>query len=161
MRVYLAGPMSGIPEHNYPAFFEGEEILEAMGYDVVNPARLDALTTEEILQTQGKTPDEIRDLLPLYLRRDFKELVHCDGLVLLDGWAYSAGANAELGVARWMDLPVWRLSQRRGWAMKPSPDMPYSGLASETWYRFGQLTYFEQRRVEQELEQEAEAWLEV
>jgi len=37
--IYIAGPMSGLPEFNYPAFFAAAEQLTAAGYDVLNPAR--------------------------------------------------------------------------------------------------------------------------
>ena len=41
MRVYVAGPMTGIPQFNYPAFIELQSKLEADGYDIVSPAELD------------------------------------------------------------------------------------------------------------------------
>src|SRR3546814_10570753 len=39
--IYIAGPMSGYPEWNYPAFFRAEYTLEREGWDVKNPARKD------------------------------------------------------------------------------------------------------------------------
>ena len=41
MKVYIAGPMSGIPEWNFPAFYQVEEALLALGLETVNPAALD------------------------------------------------------------------------------------------------------------------------
>ena len=40
--IYVAGPMRGYEEFNYPAFYEAERILESIGWDVVNPAKMDA-----------------------------------------------------------------------------------------------------------------------
>jgi hypothetical protein len=37
-RVYLAGPMTGLPEFNYPAFNAEAARLRALGYQVENPA---------------------------------------------------------------------------------------------------------------------------
>lgn len=39
MKVYISGPMTGLPEFNYPAFFAAAEALEARGYETINPAR--------------------------------------------------------------------------------------------------------------------------
>ena len=37
-RIYLAGPMSGLPELNYPAFHAKAAELRAAGHHVENPA---------------------------------------------------------------------------------------------------------------------------
>ncbi|MCY1527250.1 hypothetical protein D9M68_623110 [compost metagenome] len=47
-RIYLAGPMTGLPEFNYPAFHAEAARLRALGYQVENPAENQAqdLSTE-------------------------------------------------------------------------------------------------------------------
>ena len=37
-RIYLSGPMSGLPELNFPAFHAEAARLRALGFEVVNPA---------------------------------------------------------------------------------------------------------------------------
>ena len=50
MRVYLAGPMTGLPQFNFPAFDNAEKDLQARGYDVVPPADLhDPVVREQAL----------------------------------------------------------------------------------------------------------------
>ena len=42
MRIYVAGPMTGHPQLNFPAFHTEAARLRALGYEVVNPAELNA-----------------------------------------------------------------------------------------------------------------------
>lgn len=109
-KAYIAGPMAGIEEFNYPAFFGAEALLQRFGFITVNPARLDE-HDEDLVQTldfttgQGVTPRKRAD----FLKRDFQHLTHCDVLVLLPGWQNSAGANCELWVARMIGLDVYTM----------------------------------------------------
>ena len=41
-RYYLAGPMSGIPELNFPAFHRETAHFRAQGHEVVNPAEINS-----------------------------------------------------------------------------------------------------------------------
>lgn len=95
MRVYVSGPMSGLPKNNVPAFNAAAKKLRRLGYDVVNPAELDAgepcLTWEECL------------------RRDLKWLVTCDAIALLPGWKKSKGANLEAYVGRELSFDIHTL----------------------------------------------------
>ncbi|WP_250451182.1 DUF4406 domain-containing protein [Caballeronia sp. ATUFL_M2_KS44] len=93
MRLYIAGPMSGYPELNFPAFHAEAARLRALGYEIVNPAEIDV----------GPNPDWLTAM-----RADIKQLVDCDGIALLIGWQASAGANIEHSLARGLGLRVYQ-----------------------------------------------------
>ncbi|MBQ1761926.1 MAG: DUF4406 domain-containing protein [Aquincola sp.] len=77
-RIYLSGPMTGLPEMNYPAFHAEAARLRALGYDVVSPAEGGELPTYEA-----------------YMRRGMLQMLTCDTVALLPGWLNSRGAVAE------------------------------------------------------------------
>lgn len=93
MRVYLSGPMAGLPEHNFPAFHAHAALLRAQGHDVVNPAELDH---------QGSSWEGC-------LRTDLREMCTCDAIALMPGWEASKGANLELHVAHRLGMQVLHL----------------------------------------------------
>lgn len=98
MRLYIAGPMTGIADYNFPAFFAAEDVLLAQGYDVVNPARMD----QEI---DGFVPStDAAKAMAHYMRRDITALLEVDGLFLLPDWSTSKGARMEVAVGLALDL---------------------------------------------------------
>lgn len=40
--LYISGPITGMPDLNFPAFHAAAAALRAAGYTVTNPAELDA-----------------------------------------------------------------------------------------------------------------------
>lgn len=91
MRLYVAGPMTGLPELNFPAFHAETARLRALGHQVVNPAEINADPTADWLDC---------------MRADIKQLVDCDGIVLLPGWVGSRGAGIEYTLAISLGLKV-------------------------------------------------------
>ena len=81
-RVYISGPMTGIPEYNAPAFQKAYFDLQDADYFPVLPAPF----------VDGKQYTE-------YLRDDLKILLDCDGIYMLAGWQESKGAKIEHMVA--------------------------------------------------------------
>lgn len=113
---YLAGPMSGHPQFNFPAFFKAAENLRTEGYNVVNPAELD----EEIERHEAmKSPDGAHGSLDHVktwrqcLRRDVDIVLddNCAGIILLEGWEQSKGARMETYNAAAVDVPLYEYFQ--------------------------------------------------
>lgn len=92
MRIYLAGPMSGLPDYNYPAFHAAAARLRDLGHKVINPA-------ENFDGDQGM---EWTD----YLRSGIAQVVTCEAVAVLPGWRGSKGATLEVQVAEALGMPV-------------------------------------------------------
>ena len=92
--IYVAGPMTGMPKKNFPAFMKAAKKLRKAGYRVVNPAEL------ESVKPICKTWEEC-------LRRDLKHILDkCYAIATLPGWKNSRGALLETSVAKQLDMPV-------------------------------------------------------
>jgi hypothetical protein len=92
MRVYIAGPMTGMPEYNHPAFFAAEDQLRSMGYSPINPARQFSRGVE--------LPYEV------YLRTAIQMVIISDAICLLPGWRRSKGAQLERHIADALGMEV-------------------------------------------------------
>lgn len=109
-RLYVSGPMSGIPQFNFPAFHAASDRLRGMGYDVISPADLDGEDTAWIMRSEdGILPPGKR--WTDYLARDVALVAgpEVEAVVVLDGWSGSSGANLEVAVARALRKPILRL----------------------------------------------------
>lgn len=109
MKLYLAGPMSGVPEFNRPTFMKVAEFLRLSGHDVISPAELDDEDTlradYDYFGGHGVTDRQRAK----FLKRDLKKLLKCDALALLPGWQTSSGANTELVVAYAVGIPAYEV----------------------------------------------------
>ena len=97
LRIYIAGPMTGLSDFNYPAFFAAERALQAIGHSPINPAR-----------KAGR--DGCNTWLD-FMRAALHDLADSDGVALLDGWQNSRGAAIELRTADSLLLPAFRVSE--------------------------------------------------
>lgn len=88
-KLYVAGPMSGLPEFNYPAFHSAAEYLRDRGFEVENPA-------------ENQPCENWTD----YMRLSLVQISRVDGLAVLDGWQMSRGAALEVHIAHALHLPV-------------------------------------------------------
>lgn len=102
-RVYIAGPMRGYANFNYPMFERMAAMLRSLGLFVVNPTEISALmgTPEEIDGDGG--------MLERLFDADIALLKSCDVIALLPGWEKSVGARRELAAAIEAGLDVVRL----------------------------------------------------
>lgn len=101
MKVYLAGPMSGIPQFNFPEFYRVAALLRAGGWNVVSPAELDDHETSlAALSSKDGTPQDAHRSWGDFLARDVKLIADegIEGIVFLPGWEKSRGARLEASV---------------------------------------------------------------
>ena len=98
-RVYISGPMSGLPREEYLRNFrEAEKELRAKGYTrIVNPIRVWACRFPWLYKIIGYR---------LTLWYDIQLLKRCDQIHMLRGWKKSPGARREWEEARRFDLDV-------------------------------------------------------
>ena len=95
-RIYIAGPMTGLPELNFPAFHAMAAHLRSLGHHVVNPA--------EINVDPAKGWAEC-------MRADIRELVSCTAICLLPGWEKSRGASLEHHIAQSLGFEVMTMEE--------------------------------------------------
>tara|TARA_B100000929_G_scaffold45931_1_gene32664 strand:- start:204 stop:533 length:330 start_codon:yes stop_codon:yes gene_type:complete len=91
-RIYISGPMTGLPGLNREAFYQAAKELRALGFEVSNPAENDG--PGELLSWEE------------YMRTDLIDMLKCDTIALLPGWEASKGAHLELHVAHRVGMNV-------------------------------------------------------
>lgn len=115
LKVYLAGPMRGLPEFNFPAFHAAAATLRDMGYEVFSPAEQDekrwgadataGIRDERSLDERLGLPSG--GALRRCLSDDFNYIVNeAEGIAFLKGWERSSGALAEYMAARAIGLSM-------------------------------------------------------
>lgn len=93
-KVYICGPMTGLPDHNYPAFHAAEAKLLEDGYEVVSPARLD--------HSENKKWSD-------YMRTSIRAMLDCDTICVLPGTSASKGGTLERWIASALGFDVIKL----------------------------------------------------
>jgi hypothetical protein len=97
-RFYLAGPMSNLPQFNFPAFYAASAALRAAGYEIISPAELDDAEDKGLAM---KSPDGDPGHHPTktwgdFLSRDVKIVADSiQGIIFLPDWQTSRGARLE------------------------------------------------------------------
>lgn len=113
MKIYVAGPMRGIPEFNFPAFNAAAAALRAEGHEVFNPAEKDNerhgvdISKGNVAGCEDQAAAEhgfnLREALALDLDFICRQ---ADAVALLPGWQNSKGARAELATALALGLSI-------------------------------------------------------
>jgi hypothetical protein len=145
-KLYLAGPMRGHPEDNYPHFNEIAAKLREQGYAVFNPAENNVIG--------GSFND--------FMAIDLPEVCRADGVAVLTGWEKSQGAQLEVLVARRLGKHVIDAYTLQGvpdglkptnpkdvaaigkldFSLVPAPAIAYLSLAlTEGDYKYGGYNY--------------------
>ena len=96
MKIYLSGPMTGIPDLNRPEFNRVAALLRKRGHHVFNPA-----------EQEPQEPNEYRKALSLGLQWICEE---AEWFVSLKGSDDSPGARAEIRAALACGIPRWMQS---------------------------------------------------
>lgn len=110
MRIYCAGPMTGLPEHNFPAFNAETARLRALGHAVFNPAENvapgDDVTAEEHLRRGYYMRLDILAITGWGWPGSSIYVPPVDAVVVLEGWENSRGARLEIETALQLDIQI-------------------------------------------------------
>lgn len=99
VRIYISGPMTGYEKFNFDEFnkMENDILINFDGVSVVNPVAI-----SKKVEAVKENPTYVD-----YLREDFRELIDCDAVILLDGWRDSGGCQKEVSIARFLNIPCF------------------------------------------------------
>ena len=111
MKYYMGGPMSGIPEYNFPFFKAMTQLFRDNGYDIITPVEIardlrgDPIVRKEVGMKEGQIP----------LRNDFLMfdaecvLKKSHGVIMLPNWRESTGAVMEAAAAIAVGKPLYEV----------------------------------------------------
>lgn len=102
-RLYLSGPMTGIPGYNHDAFNANASFLRSCGWSVFSPAEMDL---ELGIDLSGPLTEDQYQLL---MRNDYRALTECSAIAFLPGWEKSRGAKLESDFANVLKLDRYRV----------------------------------------------------
>lgn len=100
MKVYICGPMSRLPENNYPAFNAIAADLRRQGHEVENPAE------------NPPPPEGTEDEWSYFMRLSIAQLIRCEAVALLPGWAGSRGACLERQIGIALDMQFYGVEEK-------------------------------------------------
>lgn len=142
LMIYIAGPMRGKPENNFPAFDRAAAMFLSAGHIPVSPV---TIGQAHFGNNPAVLPQE-------YLRKDVRYLTSCDAIALLPGWESSTGARCEVVVSLTIGLhffdaetglaiaPPRRVICNGGYDQPPGAVESLDDLASECM-EFGHRTF--------------------
>lgn len=110
MKIYIAGPMTGIDNHNYPAFVTAAGQLIIAGHEPLNP--VDS-------EWENPTPGAPQPW-EWYMRRAVRMLSEADGVALLPGWENGRGARLEAHIAAELGMHLGPLNTWLTWTAVPA-----------------------------------------
>jgi len=109
--IYIAGPMRGYEDYNYPAFDDRANMLEGAGWNIVNPAALDRDQGKPMSDPLSFSPDtnyEDHEFMRMALKRDMVAICdECTAIYMMRDWEKSRGAKAEWHLAKAMGLDIF------------------------------------------------------
>lgn len=111
MNIYVAGPMRGIKDFNFPAFHRAASELRSLGHTVFNPAERDEQRhgVEVGKSDTGDLGEAVQKGFSLReaLAADTHWIaMEANAVAMLPGWEGSKGAKAEKALAEALGLEV-------------------------------------------------------
>ena len=107
MKVYLAGPMRGLPDWNFPEFDRAREAWQKAGHHVFCPAALVRAMGYPLDGPAEPDTEAGRQHLRHVILSDVACILQADALVLLPGWEGSRGCTVEVALAQFLGLPLF------------------------------------------------------
>lgn len=109
LKIYVSGPISGIPEANRNEFEDAASLVREAGADAliphhISPGHSGVCVPDGRYERSGHT-------YACHMRADVLAMLGCDGVVMLPGWEQSHGARLEHQVAAVCGLPVHYLGE--------------------------------------------------
>lgn len=132
-KFYLAGPMTGYEQFNFPLFRKVTDLLRGVGMNIVSPAELDeqeGTAAEAMASTDGDAIKLTKSWAD-FLARDVKLIADkhdgVDGIVFLPQWSKSRGARLEAFIGllegEKRDFEFWEYYEaaeaHEGWTLLP------------------------------------------
>ena len=102
MRVYIGGPMTGLPDNNHPAFEYAMRRLMEAGIEVISPHLLEANALPELKESMTQS-----EVYRMVIPGDIAAIASTDGMVLIQGWEKSPGTAFERHACDLFKLPVF------------------------------------------------------
>jgi len=108
--AYLAGPMRGIKDFNFPEFHRQAAWLRSENWTIFSPAERDeadpALNGDWGISAEGRGLD-------YFMQYDLAAVCQTDAVILMKGWESSQGARLEAMVAVEVGHPVFEIHEPR------------------------------------------------
>jgi hypothetical protein len=94
MKVYISGKITGLDIKVAEGYFEViEQELSKAGHQPINPCKILPFHPDHTWQT--------------YMIEDFKALLSCDAILMLENWTDSKGARIEHAIAKELGLNIY------------------------------------------------------
>ena len=128
--AYLAGPMRGYEEYNFPAFRKATAWLRGLGWEIFSPAERDEADpaidhTVDVAGWQGTRG------LDYFMAYDLKAVCETDAVICLPDWEDSQGARLETVTAVEVGHPVFVIREGKTRSLKSvDPDYVLSVFAA-------------------------------
>jgi hypothetical protein len=114
VNIYLAGPMRGRDDFNFPAFHAAAAKLRAQGHEVLNPAETDHNSGFDPAGMKGTNAELEHAAFDLRAALAFDLTWICtnaETVAVLPNWQRSLGARAEVAAAHAIGIPVFEVDE--------------------------------------------------